>query len=253
MYISRLLAVLALLLWGFQVTEAKTYEEVFTDKAARAYSEDINVWVYTSDFAERFAMPKEWVDDDLKGAYAVAFRVETASEKTRFPHKGPSVSMLNRRCILDVYVGDKAPIPWANDQTADFWFFTPSSPTYLLPQNAEDRAWRSRAVGIEHPGTQARRPLVYMSGGSIHLMEYDKEVYPGISYISFNISCMTPSKSSTSIEFRKDIYWVGDNYKTLHKIDVPSPYMKRLYNHWYQQSRKPAQEQWQNIIKSKNN
>ncbi len=86
MQASRLLAVSALLILGFQSVEAKTYEEVFTDKAGQAYSEDINVWVYTSEFAERFAMPEEWVDDDLKGAYAVAFRVETQFK----PHEIPS-------------------------------------------------------------------------------------------------------------------------------------------------------------------
>jgi hypothetical protein len=249
MPLPRFPALLALLIWGLQVAEAKTYEEFFTEKANQAYNEDINVWTYTSEFANRFAMPKEWIDDDLEGAYAVAFRVETASGRIRFPHKGPNVSMINRRCILDVYVDEKAPIPWANDQTADFWFYTPSSPTYLLPQNARDRAWRSRAVGIAHPGKQARRPLVYMSGGSIHLREYDKEVYPGISYMSFNISCVTPPRNSTSIEFRKDVHWVGDKYQTLHKIDVPSRYMKRLYSHWYQQSRRPSQEDWQSVTR----
>jgi hypothetical protein len=251
MPLSRFLALLALLLWGLQVAQAKTYEEVFTDKAGHAYSEDINVWVYTHEFAERFAMPKEWVDDDLKGAYAVAFRVETRANRKRFPHKGPYISMPIRDCILDVYVDNKASIPWLNGQIADVWFRTPSSPTYLLPQNADDRAWRSRAVGIAHPGKQARRPLVYMSGGSIHLLEYDKEVYPGISYMSFIIPCVTPPRSTTSIEFRKDIYWASDKYQTLHKIDVPSQYMKRLYSHWYQQSRRPSQEEWQSVTKPK--
>jgi flagellar biosynthesis protein FlhB len=31
----------------------------------------IHVWVYTSKFAKRFGMPKEWVDDELKGAEAL--------------------------------------------------------------------------------------------------------------------------------------------------------------------------------------
>ena len=100
----------------FSTASAATYEESFTPKAGKAYSEDINVWVYTSAFAERFGMPKEWVDDELKGAYAVAFRVEYASGRMMFPHKGPDVSMPIERCILDVYVPNEAPIPWRDEQ-----------------------------------------------------------------------------------------------------------------------------------------
>jgi lipopolysaccharide/colanic/teichoic acid biosynthesis glycosyltransferase len=39
-------------------------------------TKDIHVWVYTSKFAKRFGMPKEWVDDELKGAEALAYRLD---------------------------------------------------------------------------------------------------------------------------------------------------------------------------------
>jgi magnesium-transporting ATPase (P-type) len=32
--------------------------------------------VYTSAFAKRFGMPQEWVDDELKGAEALAYRLD---------------------------------------------------------------------------------------------------------------------------------------------------------------------------------
>jgi hypothetical protein len=38
------------------------------------YTKDIHVWVYTSKFAKRFGMPQEWVDDELKGAEALALK-----------------------------------------------------------------------------------------------------------------------------------------------------------------------------------
>jgi hypothetical protein len=31
---------------------------------------------YTSAFAKRFGMPQEWVDDELKGAEALAYRLD---------------------------------------------------------------------------------------------------------------------------------------------------------------------------------
>ena len=213
MRITRWLTLLALLMVVSQLTYASTYEEVFTEKAGRAYSEDINVWVYTSEFAKRFAMPKEWVDDDLKGAYALAFRVETRSNRTKFPHKGPNVSIPNRDCILDVYVDKKVPIPWVDNQIADFRFYTPNSPTYLLPQTEKDIQWRRQPIGIKSPGDQAREPLVYMgvlgykTGGSLRIRQYDKKIYPGVSYISLYHLCMTPPKEASWIEFMKDGDW----------------------------------------------
>jgi hypothetical protein len=33
--------------------------------------------VYTSKFAKRFGMPQEWVDDELKGAEALAYRLDS--------------------------------------------------------------------------------------------------------------------------------------------------------------------------------
>lgn len=41
------------------------------------YSHDKYIWVVTEDFAKRFCMPPEFVDKDLKGAEAIAFRMST--------------------------------------------------------------------------------------------------------------------------------------------------------------------------------
>lgn len=249
---------LTLLLCGLQIAESKTYEEVFTAKAGRAYSEDINVWVYTSEFAERFAMPTKWVDNNLKGAYAVAFRVETRSNRTKFPHKGPHVSIPNRDCILDVYLDKDANLPWATDQIADFRFNTPSSPTYLLPQTAEDFSWRERPVGIPISGDLAREPLIYMGregntlGGSLFIREYDKQMYPGVVYISLNRTCMTPPKQSAWIEFMHDRDWHYGKHESrdiAHRIDIPESFMVRLYDLWFERNRKPAVENWKKVIR----
>lgn len=38
------------------------------------YNMDPHIWVYTREFAERFGMPMEWADPDLKGVEAAAWR-----------------------------------------------------------------------------------------------------------------------------------------------------------------------------------
>jgi len=237
-----------------------TYEDTFTAKANKAYNEDLNVWVYTSEFAERFAMPKEWIDDGLKGAYAIAFRVETASGRVFFPHKGLGVGMPVRRCILDVYVRDTAVIPWIDDQVADRWWYTPDSPTYLIPQSHEDQQWRRRAVGIPVAGDKAREPLIYLGllgnrmGGSLSVREYHKKLYQGITYISLSRSCMTPPKSASWVEFMKDGNWNYGKHSesdVAYKIDIPESFMRRLFESWYQNSRRPAEGEWNQVIRNK--
>ena len=43
------------------------------------YSHDKYIWVVTSAFAKRFCMPPEFVDEGLKGAEAIAFRMSTST------------------------------------------------------------------------------------------------------------------------------------------------------------------------------
>ena len=243
-----LFAVVLLVSVAVQAGERKTYDDWFTPKSRQAYSEDINVWVYTSGFAKRFGMPERWVDDSLKGAYAVAFRVETLSARKMFPHKGPDASMPNRRCILDIFIDDKAPIPWVDDRVSARVYSVPSAPLYLRTQNPEDRAHRRRPVGLPVVGDTA--VIKSFKGHVVGLItnQYDKNLYPGVTYISFNTPCMTPPKTRSMLEFRPKGGWSKDNRNVLHRITLPEQFMQRLYVNWYEKSRKPASKQFGEIV-----
>ena len=173
----------------------------------------------------------------------------------RVPHKGPSVSMPIRDCILDVYVPSKAPIPWLDDRVVDFKYQTPDSPTYLAPQTPEDQAWRRRAVGIPVAGKRSRRNLIHVHAGGkklggLLLREYDKQVYPGIAYLSFDKGCVTPPRVTTTVDFSDsdDPYSSEGRYTIRHQIVLPSEFMQRLYLHWVEYSRRPAEAQWEHVI-----
>lgn len=256
---KRLLLACALLLCAPLTTWSATYEDTFTPKANRAYNEDINVWVYTSEFAKRFGMPEKWVDDDLSGAYAVAFRVETSSARLMFPHKGRNVAMPQRDCVLDVYLPSSARIPWLDERIADFKFYTPDSAAYLAPQSPEDRHWRRRPVGMPYWGNAG---VNFGTGkenlGGFPVREYDKQVYPGITYISFAKSCMTPPKTASWIEFRdysprnsEKPLWKYREMGVTHRIYIPASFMKRLYDDWHRNSRRPAKGEWNHAIQGK--
>lgn len=231
-----------------QAGEYKSYEEAFTEKAGQAFNEDINVWVYTSDFAKRFAMPQNWIDDGMKGAYAVAFRVQETPFRTYFPHKGPNVSMINRECILDVYLDDKAQIPWVDTRESAYQHRYDSA-RYLLPQNDRDAEHRRRPVGLPEYGEPASIRSSDKNG-TITLSSYDRAIYPGVAYLSFNIGCGTPPKDKAWIEFRRG----GDSAdrRMLHTVEIPNIFMQRLYDNWYEKSRKPAKGEWDGVIKTPN-
>ncbi|VVM20581.1 hypothetical protein BSPWISOXPB_7002 [uncultured Gammaproteobacteria bacterium] len=77
------------------------------------YKKDTHVWVYTSAFAKRFGMPQEWVDDELKGAEALAYRLDLDVYGTKC---GYFSNVENCRpataCVVDMYIDDKANLPW---------------------------------------------------------------------------------------------------------------------------------------------
>ena len=78
--------------------------------------EDINVWVYTQDFADRFGMPQRWVDVELQGAEALAYRIELHLVRTcgYFGNWDACREIFNR-CYLDIYVRSDTLIPWNTD------------------------------------------------------------------------------------------------------------------------------------------
>jgi hypothetical protein len=64
---------------GIVLVSTKTKSRIKLSKPIKSkagkrgtYRKDVNVWVYTSAFAKRFGMPQEWINDDLKGAEALA-------------------------------------------------------------------------------------------------------------------------------------------------------------------------------------
>ncbi|HKJ87106.1 MAG TPA: hypothetical protein VKA48_01110, partial [Gammaproteobacteria bacterium] len=215
-----------------------------------------NVWVYTEGFAERFGMPEKWVSDKLEGAYAAAFRVETSSARLMFPHKGKDVSKPVRRCVLDLFLPSEANIPWANDKVADTWWYTPEAPTYLMPQREKDKQWQRRPVGIPVAGQESREPMVNLRpegrsmARSLHLRAYDRKLYPGVTYLSFNMGCTTPTESLSWIELMKDGDW-DYNERELsdvgHRVRLPAGFMQRLHEEWRTRSRKPADSEWNKV------
>jgi hypothetical protein len=228
-----------------QAQAGEDYATTFTPKADEAYQEDINVWVYTEDFAERFGMPQKWVSEKLNGAYAAAYRVEIASTRMMFPHKGENVSQPVRRCVLDLFLPDDANIPWANKNVAGMWWYTPDAPTYLIPQRPQDKEWQWRPVGLK-----GRAIIRYSKAGygGLKVVKFKRRLYPGVNYISFNMNCTAPGKNLSHVEFLPKGASPKKQKKPNYKVRLPKTFMKDLFETWESRVRDPSEKEYKNIL-----
>lgn len=234
------LGVTALLTAYAGLVLAGRYEDVFTEKSGRAYTPDTNVWIYTQSFADRFDMPRKWVNNDLKGAYAVAYRVQKFPVGLRYMAGDPDKSMPDRRCIMDVFVSSDAPIPWASEDIAAFLPEPPDASLYVLPSNKADKTARERLGGIAPLGL---RPWLRSEGGAsstFYARRYDRSLYPGITYLSFNMGCVTPPRTRIHL-------FIG-NKKAAHEVVLPLSFVRRLNKEWYRKSRAPAMGEYGRLM-----
>jgi len=116
--------------------------EVHQSFLGSAYFKDDNIWIYNQGFAQTFGMPASGVVD-IKGAEAVAFRVETMNYRfCGFGGKDENCTAITRP-ILDVYIDErKTQLPWVSDQQAD-WLGVQSSVRWLRLDRPDSKRWHS--------------------------------------------------------------------------------------------------------------
>ena len=203
------------------------------------YKKDTHVWVYTSAFAKRFGMPQEWVDDELKGAEALAYRLDLDVYGTKC---GYFSNVENCRpataCVVDMYIDDKANLPW-NNKARYASMYGRKSKGILRSQYPNDKPaylYRRTKRGQQY---KLGLDVVYVSGSKLvlnnyHILEYDKDIYKNLDYISGTMTCRSFGKSrSIKIEIDKPVLRkngsIKYNYGSLaHSITVPNSFMQRI-------------------------
>ena len=197
--------------YGYQFEKLPLYEELRKPRKGQGtYLKDPNVWVYTNAFAERFGMPKKWVDDSLEGAEAIAYRVEVSNiEQCGFfgevENCRPQPS-----CVYDVYLkdGDSAKLPWGSHKPANWR--DDSSTNLLSIQNAEDywyytdetsghRYVRRGPTGLRSvvfvegpPITKRGHDQAYSGQGPMYVDAYRRDFFKGLDLIKLR-SCILPN------------------------------------------------------------
>ena len=221
------------------------YNERYTPQGRKqagkrgTYRKDTNVWVYTSAFAKRFGMPQQWIDDDLKGAEALAYRLDLDVYGTKCGYFSDVESCRpSTACVVDMYIDDKANLPW-NNKARYASMYGRKSKSLLRSQYPNDKPaylYRRTKRGQQY---KMGLDVVYVSGSKIplnnyHLLEYDRDIYKNLDYISGSMTCDSFGKSrDIKIEIDKPALRkngsIKYNYGSLaHSITVPNSFMERI-------------------------
>ncbi|VVH51376.1 hypothetical protein BPUTSESOX_255 [uncultured Gammaproteobacteria bacterium] len=205
------------------------------------YKKDIHVWVYTSAFAKRFGMPKKWVDDELKGAEALAYRLDLDVYGTKC---GYFSNMENCRpataCVVDMYIDDKANLPW-NNKVRYASMYGRKSKSLLRSQYSNDKPaylYRSTKRGQEYKLGLDSTGIVYGKNdkwklGAYYILEYDRDIYKNLDYLSGSVICHSFGEErdvKINIDnpvFRKDGS-VSMKSTLAHQIKIPNSFMRRI-------------------------
>jgi hypothetical protein len=163
-------------------------------------------------------MPLEWASDELKGAEAVAFRV-VPSYKTCGWGGDPKACQEDAvRCDMDVYFDHKLnPLPWderMRNSEADT-----STTSVDFVRSSVNRPYRPRTTllgGVPLPrepftDPKSGKELGWQSVGATGqgwtgIGSYDREIFQGISLVTFGVGCGAPSAAwlAESLVWEKD-------------------------------------------------
>lgn len=171
--------------WEDRVFQS-THDENYSFQDRGTYVLDPYVWAYTKEFAERFRMPEQWIESDLKGAYAVAWRMTTTGEiMCGFGGKADSCwKPLN--CQMDIYYDNRIDLRWNYPD--------------VIRDNLMDGLSSGRFLGVTQTSRKRRyadpeRPILASGGGGLRygkfshggaqLVLFDREYEPGIGLISW--------------------------------------------------------------------
>lgn len=171
-----------------KINDGARYEDRFTFKpGAGTYAADPWVWAYTQEFADKFRMPGKWVDKDLKGILAVAFRMTTIGNMSCGYGGKEDNCWPVLECQLDVYYDNRVKLPWTNVEIKqDFLMRGVSSREFLHDLN-QDKGYRKYKRGVFY--------LVLDGGGSVevgassslpaNIAYFDREYQPGVGLIGW--------------------------------------------------------------------
>lgn len=213
-----------------------TYEDTYTGKRRKTYFSDPFTWAYSQNFADKFRMPQAWVDPELQGALAVAWRMTTVGQTMCGLGGKPDNCWPTLTCQMDIYFDEASPLPWRKN-SEDRANFTRGlvSTDYLPPLTRDSPSIRYGEVGrrktpLLNDALKYADERFTISGPQI--IYFDKQIEPGIALVGYTNFCPT-AQSIKAAELRffseeEEERTRGSIKNFAHRVYFPSNYMKKI-------------------------
>ncbi len=213
--------------------KSRTYDEWFVQRK-EVFARDPYLWVYNAEFAKDFHMPERWIDPELVGADAVAFRADTS-----FPLCGwrghPDICMPTNLCLVEIYFNHvKNPLPWNNHvrwtdlqiRNTSIWILNS-----LRNMNRSESKEGGRLSPLVDPNTGNELDWRYAKGpnapwfGAPTWLAYDRSAFENYSLIILDTHC--PTGEISGFELRP-FASADRSEKIFHKVTFPKGWVERL-------------------------
>jgi hypothetical protein len=247
--------------WNQRAWEDKicngTHDDKFTFKNKTAYSLDPYVWVYTKEFAERFHMPRQWIDSNLKGALAIAWRMTTIGDITCGLGGRADNCWKPLNCQMDIYFDNRISLPWSYPDVVSDNVRRGLTSADFLHTSPASKAWRYADHGLMIQGGGGLVYGKYNQGGS-QLVFFDKEYESNVALVSWVGSGVCPEYTGPEKVLMKFISMSDwDDFRsgkisekeigTVHSVEFPQIFLERAKRIYDIQS-KPNQDVMQGLI-----
>lgn len=137
---------------GTPPIEERRYEDNFTFKYGKSFTKDPWTWGYTKEFAERFRMPEKWIEPQMKGILAMAFRVTDVGQSVTCGLGGREDNCWpNVRCQFDIYYDNSINLPWIKEAVTRDSFLTIPMSSARYTHNPYDQIANRYNSGLVGP------------------------------------------------------------------------------------------------------
>lgn len=242
--------------WEEKVYQSR-YEDRYTFKHGKPYILDPWTWGYTQEFAERFRMPVQWVEPELKGALAVAWRMTTVGDTTCGYSKREDNCWKPLNCQLDVYYDNKIELPWVRPEVIRDNRMTGLTSSRFL--EIPPMTWPPEEKGGPSGGARGFEHGKNNQGIAM-IVNFDREFQPGIGLISWMLGGVCPpqyagpDKVVMTFNNQEDVnkYKEGkisaEKIRIGHTIEFPQSFLRRV-KALYDVQNKPNNDVMDSLIK----
>lgn len=225
------------------------YEDFHTFKHKKSFFFDPYIWAYSQEFAEKFRMPKEWIDPELKGAIAVAWRMTTIGTTTCGLGGRADSCWPKLTCQMDMYFDSQTPLPWRYNDVRQANFMRGISSGDSLPWlSKESPSLRYTEMGSKGPPllkTAFRYVNSEFTTSGFLVTYFNRDYEPGVMQIGFADTCPDEGVDKPAVvrffseEEQKRTQGRIKNFA--HTVEFSQSFMKKITNA-YERQNKPNED-----------